>query len=90
MRTPRGRPRFLGGYLAAIAALVVIEKVAGNPDVYGFTVLFLGGLHVFYDGFDPKLRPERIGQPFEWSTPNSDFARSMQSCSTLSMYCCPS
>ena len=62
MRTPRGRSRFLGGYVAAIAALVAIEKVGGNPDVYGFTVLFLGGLHVFYDGFVWRLRRPAVAR----------------------------
>lgn len=62
LRAPRGRPRFLGGYLAAIVGLVVIEKVGGNPDVYGFTVLFLGGLHVFYDGFVWRLRRPAVAR----------------------------
>ncbi len=62
VRTPHGRARFLGGYLAAIAALIVVERTLGNPEIYMFTVLFLGGLHVFYDGFVWKLRKPAIAR----------------------------
>src|SRR5216684_3537213 len=27
-----------------------------------------GRLHVFHNGFDPQLRPDRLGQPFKWHT----------------------
>ena len=36
-----------------------------------------GKLHVFHTGFDPTLRPERIEQPFAWSTPRMVFVNSM-------------
>jgi hypothetical protein len=56
MRRPGGRRRFFGGYVAAFVVLVVIEATVAGPVVYTFTVLFLGGLHVLYDGFIWKLR----------------------------------
>jgi hypothetical protein len=55
-RYRRGRRVFFAGYLAAFGALVAIEKSYGSAYVYTFTVLLLGGLHVFYDGFIWKLR----------------------------------
>jgi hypothetical protein len=56
VRRPVGRRWFFGSYLAAFAALVTVEKALGAPELYTFTVLFLGGLHVFYDGLIWKLR----------------------------------
>jgi protein gp37 len=34
-------------------------------------------LHVFHDGFDPTLRPERVTQPLTWKTPRMVFVNSM-------------
>jgi protein gp37 len=34
-------------------------------------------LHVFHDGFDPTLRPERMMQPLTWKTPRMVFVNSM-------------
>src|SRR3954454_19868144 len=36
-----------------------------------------GKLHVFNGGFDPQLRPERLEQPFSWSTSRMVFVNSM-------------
>ncbi len=36
-----------------------------------------GRLHVFHNGFDPQLRPERLGQPFKWHTAKRVFVNSM-------------
>jgi hypothetical protein len=74
VRAPRGRARFLGGYIAASVAVVVVEKVWGNPDVYGFTVLFLGGLHVFYDGFVWKLRRPAVARGLVTDAPTPALA----------------
>jgi hypothetical protein len=62
MRRPGGRRRFFGAYLAAFVGLLIIESTVGGPDVYTFTVLFLGGLHVLYDGFIWKLRRPSVAR----------------------------
>jgi protein gp37 len=41
------------------------------------TILPNGKRHVFYSGFDPQLRPDRLEQPFEWRTPRMVFVNSM-------------
>src|SRR6185295_10998221 len=41
------------------------------------TVMPSGRPHPFHDGFDPKLRPERLGQPHVWRTPKRVFVNSM-------------
>ena len=51
-----GRRAFFAAYVAAFVVLVVVEKSYGSAYVYTFTVLLLGGLHVFYDGLIWKLR----------------------------------
>jgi hypothetical protein len=56
VRAPGGRRRFLLGYFAVLAVIVVVSRGWASDDVYRFLVLFLGGLHVFYDGFIWKLR----------------------------------
>jgi hypothetical protein len=56
VRHRRGRRAFFASYLAAFIALMALEKTYGSAYVYTFTVLLLGGLHVFYDGFIWKLR----------------------------------
>ncbi|MGQ0617127.1 MAG: hypothetical protein ACT4PW_09050 [Acidimicrobiia bacterium] len=59
MRRRRGRERFLVAYVMAFGLLVYAEHRWASPEVYTVTVLFLGGLHVFYDGFIWKLRRPR-------------------------------
>jgi protein gp37 len=41
------------------------------------TVMPNGKLHAFHDGFDPRLRPERLAQPLTWKTPKMVFVNSM-------------
>jgi hypothetical protein len=60
VRRPGGRGRFLGGYVLVFVALVFVEKRWGGADLYSFTVLFLGGLHVFYDSLIWKLRRPQV------------------------------
>lgn len=36
-----------------------------------------GRLHVFHNGFDPQLRPERLDTPFGWRSPRMVFVNSM-------------
>ena len=62
VRRPAGRRWFFGGYLAAFAALVLVEKSYGSAELYTFTVLLLGGLHVFYDGLIWKLRKPAVAR----------------------------
>jgi hypothetical protein len=62
LRLPAGRRWFFGGYLSAFAVLVFAEKAYGSPEVYTFTVLLLGGLHVFYDGMIWKLRKPAVAR----------------------------
>jgi hypothetical protein len=62
IRTSHGRAKFFAGYLAAIGVLIVLLNRAPSPDVYGFAVLFLGGLHVLYDGFIWKLRRPSVAR----------------------------
>lgn len=42
-------------YLTAIVALIGVTWEPLDGQVYAFAVLFLGALHVFYDGFVCKL-----------------------------------
>jgi hypothetical protein len=44
------------GYLGAIWAFAAITYNLRGGDVYRFALLFLGGLHILYDGFIWKLR----------------------------------
>ena len=53
------RPRrvlLYSGYLGAIWAFATITYNLRGGDVYRFALLFLGGLHILYDGFIWKLR----------------------------------
>ena len=36
-----------------------------------------GRLHVYHNGFDPQLRPDRLDHPFGWRTPRRVFVNSM-------------
>src|SRR5581483_3360886 len=56
VRPPAGRGWFFAGYGAVLVALILVLDRFGGPEAYGFAVLLLGGLHVFYDGFIWKLR----------------------------------
>jgi len=63
-RTPTGRWWVLAAYFAAIGALVFALRITDRPSLYSFAVLFLGGLHVFYDGFIWKLRKPAVARRF--------------------------
>jgi hypothetical protein len=54
--TARRRVATYVAYAAAIVALVMLSWDVLDGRVYGFLVLFLGGLHILYDGFIWKLR----------------------------------
>jgi hypothetical protein len=69
VRSSHGRTKFFAGYAAAIVLLIVMLERTGNPDAYGFAVLFLGGLHVFYDGFIWKLRRPAVARGLVQSEP---------------------
>jgi hypothetical protein len=62
VRRTYGRTKFFAAYAAAIVLLIVTLDRTGNPNAYGFAVLFLGGLHVFYDGFIWKLRRPAVAR----------------------------
>ena len=62
VRRTHGRTKFFAGYAAALVLLIVVLGRTGNPDAYGFAVLLLGGLHVFYDGFIWKLRRPAVAR----------------------------
>ena len=62
VRTSHGRTKFFAGYAAALILLIVLLQRTGNADLYGFAVLWLGGLHVFYDGFIWKLRRPAVAR----------------------------
>ena len=58
-RTGGRRTILYTAYLAAIVAVVWITASPWDGQLYAFAVLFLGALHIFYDGFVWKLRPPR-------------------------------
>jgi hypothetical protein len=62
VRTTRGRAKFFALYALSIVVLIVALDRTGNRDAYSFAVLFLGGLHVFYDGFIWKLRRPSVSR----------------------------
>ncbi len=64
VRSPGGRRRFMAAYAAAVGLLAFALLRFGSNELYGFTVLFLGGLHVFYDGFIWKLRRPAVARGF--------------------------
>jgi hypothetical protein len=55
-RTPWRRAALYAAYLVAIVALVRLTWTPWHGQLYAFAVLFLGALHIFYDGFVWKLR----------------------------------
>jgi len=62
VRPPAGRGWFFAGYGAVLVALILVLDRFGGPEAYGFAVLLLGGLHVFYDGFIWKLRRPAVAR----------------------------
>ncbi len=55
-RNPRRRVVLYGLYLTAIVAVIRVTWTPLDGKIYAFAVLFLGALHIFYDGFVWKLR----------------------------------
>jgi hypothetical protein len=55
-----GRSGFLAGYVGAIVGLLAVLDHWATPLQYTTTVLTLGGLHIFYDGFIWKLRQPAV------------------------------
>ena len=55
-RTPARRAAVYLLYFVAIGTLVYVTKTHYNGKLYAFSVLFLGALHILYDGFVWKLR----------------------------------
>jgi hypothetical protein len=55
-RTGWRRAALYAAYVAAIVAIVRLTWSPWNGRLYAFAVLFLGALHIFYDGFVWKLR----------------------------------
>ncbi len=62
VRTRQGRRAFFAVYVAALVLVVALLERFGTEQLYGFVVLVLGGLHVFYDGFIWKLRRPRVAR----------------------------
>lgn len=56
VRTPVRRAVVYVGYATAIVSFSTITLHYGWIDLYRFSVLLLGALHIFYDGFIWKLR----------------------------------
>jgi hypothetical protein len=66
--------RRAGLYLAYIAAIVLLIHFTARPwhgRIYVFAVLFLGALHIFYDGFVWKLRRPAVAASLGITTPGS-------------------
>jgi hypothetical protein len=58
-RSPLRRGLVYGGYGAVIGAFIWATGTVLPAHLYGFAILFLGALHIFYDGFVWKLgRPK--------------------------------
>jgi hypothetical protein len=55
-RTAGRRVLLYAAYLAVIVALIHFTATPLHGRIYAFAVLFLGALHIFYDGFVWKLR----------------------------------
>ena len=55
-RSRRRRVVLYGAYVTAIVVLIRVTWAPLNGRIYAFAVLFLGALHIFYDGFVWKLR----------------------------------
>jgi hypothetical protein len=55
-RTAWRRAALYAAYFAAIAILIRVTATPFHGRIYAFAVLFLGALHIFYDGFVWKLR----------------------------------
>jgi hypothetical protein len=55
-QTPLRRTVAYIGYFAAISTLVYLTWSPFNGKLYAFAILFIGALHILYDGFVWKLR----------------------------------
>jgi hypothetical protein len=55
-RTPARRAATYAAYVLAIGLIVYVTKSRFDGRLYAFAVLFLGALHILYDGFVWKLR----------------------------------
>jgi hypothetical protein len=55
-RTPARRAAAYAVYFVAIGLIVYFTKSRFDGRLYAFAVLFLGALHILYDGFVWKLR----------------------------------
>ena len=55
-RTAQRRIVLYAAYLAFVIAVVRLTARPLDGRIYAFAVLFLGALHIFYDGFVWKLR----------------------------------
>ena len=71
------RSRFGPLGLMAIYALLVWGLILGllnwgTYEVYAFTFLTLGAMHLFYDGLIWKLRRPEVARGFQIAQPNQD------------------
>jgi hypothetical protein len=67
-RAVRSRPGPFGlmvMYTAGVAALIWAIRGFGSYDVYAFTFLTLGALHLFHDGLIWKLRRPEVARGFQ-------------------------
>jgi hypothetical protein len=62
VRALHGPRRFLLGYLAVLTVVVAVARGWASDTQYVILVLFLGGLHVFYDGLIWKLRRPAVAR----------------------------
>jgi hypothetical protein len=49
-----------GFYAAVMIGFIQVARSPFNGELYGFSILFLGALHIFYDGFVWKLRRPQL------------------------------
>jgi len=62
-RTRARRVLVGAGYLAAIVWFALVSTSWFDGQLFRFTLLLLGGMHVFYDGFIWKLRRPAVAAP---------------------------
>jgi uncharacterized membrane protein YidH (DUF202 family) len=68
-RTAWRRTLLYAAYLTAIVAVVRLTTSPWDGQLYAFAVLFLGALHIFYDGFVWKLRRPAVAASLGIATP---------------------
>ena len=68
-RTGGRRAVLYTAYVAAIIAVVWLTASPWDGQLYAFAVLFLGALHIFYDGFVWKLRRPAVAASLGIATP---------------------